>query len=167
MHETWDDCRACRRDAAARTNAGSSRAAEPRWIHNPCMKERDPTLVGSITHSRTQSRHTQAGAEHDADQADERYADRCPKRLEACGYAGDASSELSRRVERAIRRGLSPSPDDRWASMDALLNALDPALSRRRSRVAGIVVIAIALMLALTAAVLQALMYREWMGRAR
>ncbi|MCH9687729.1 MAG: serine/threonine protein kinase, partial [Deltaproteobacteria bacterium] len=39
---------------------------------------------------------------------------------------------LRRPIVEAMRRGLSPEPDDRWPSMDALLSALSRAPHRRR-----------------------------------
>ncbi|HVH98171.1 MAG TPA: serine/threonine-protein kinase, partial [Enhygromyxa sp.] len=54
-------------------------------------------------------------------------------------------------VEKALRRGLAWSPDERWPDMRALLDALAPA-KRKRRRWAAITVPAIAIVLGLAAA---------------
>jgi predicted Ser/Thr protein kinase len=61
---------------------------------------------------------------------------------------------ISRRVATALRRGLSPAPDDRYPSMSALLDDLRPALLRRRGlrwAALGLVAAALAVAVALGA----------------
>ncbi|MFV8754449.1 protein kinase domain-containing protein [Nannocystaceae bacterium ST9] len=72
------------------------------------------------------------------------FAGRTVVQLSEAVVAGQISSPPSEArvpgfVERALRRGLSVEPGDRWPDIDALLHALehDPAIGRRRWLVAG------------------------------
>ena len=55
------------------------------------------------------------------------------------------NTAVPRRVAHAVARGLAPNPDERWASVDELLDVLDYDPARRRTRwgwTAGLVVVA-------------------------
>src|SRR6185503_9863042 len=52
-------------------------------------------------------------------------------------------AKVPRRVRAAVIRGLSIDPDDRFATMDAMLVELRRALSRRREWIAAIAVAAV------------------------
>ncbi|NVB85803.1 MAG: serine/threonine protein kinase [Kofleriaceae bacterium] len=53
-----------------------------------------------------------------------------------------AQAKVPRRVQVALRRGLSRSPEERWPSMTALLAELSPP-ARRRGLVAGVAAVAV------------------------
>jgi predicted Ser/Thr protein kinase len=53
-------------------------------------------------------------------------------------------SDIPARIERALRRGLSPSPESRFPSMDALLAELAPPPTRRRWVVPAVALAAVA-----------------------
>ncbi len=59
-----------------------------------------------------------------------------------------ARTGVPRHVRRALSRGLAPSPDDRFPSIHALVNALTPGTSRTVVVVAALVVLGVASILA-------------------
>lgn len=64
-------------------------------------------------------------------------------KLAGTGMAWPSRPGVSRRVQRALQRGLSPDPSRRFASMDALLGRIDPKAGGRLGRwIAGAVVLA-------------------------
>jgi serine/threonine protein kinase len=71
--------------------------------------------------------------------------------------AAESDSYVSRQIQRALRRGLSAEPDDRWATMGELLAEFDQVLRRpgRIQRVAAVGGIAAA------ASVIAVLIYNE------
>jgi serine/threonine protein kinase len=73
-----------------------------------------------------------------------------------------AASPVPPRIERALLRGLAPTPDARWPSVTALLDALEHDPRRKTRRVVALVVVGLALAVALAAAFLQMWMFSTW-----
>ncbi len=73
-------------------------------------------------------------ARHPADFRTDQYAFCVTLHEALCGERPSETSALARapgHVARALKRGLSPAPEDRFPSMDALLAALQPRARRR------------------------------------
>jgi serine/threonine protein kinase len=100
-------------------------------------------------------------------------------------FAGDTAAELAAakaagavllppgdspippRLFRALKRALAPDPARRFASLDALLEALERDPRRRVLRAVAAAVIVVVLAAALLGAVLQLWMFSDWMRAGR
>jgi eukaryotic-like serine/threonine-protein kinase len=74
---------------------------------------------------------------------------------------------VPKRIARALERALRPERSARWPSMNELLIALAHDPGARVRRVAGLVVVAVAIAVALVAAFLQFWMFRAFVGGGR
>ncbi len=61
------------------------------------------------------------------------YDELLPARLAGAPSWPQRAPAVPRRITEALQRGLSPAPEDRWPSMDALLGALSRSPRRRRT----------------------------------